>query len=43
MGEWGSEEQLIQFGQRHESFLGEDGVRRPTQTGNWLDVLSQAK
>ncbi|KAK5952509.1 hypothetical protein OHC33_006553 [Knufia fluminis] len=43
LGQWGSEEQLIRFGERHEGFLGEDGVRRPTEAGNWVDVLSEAK
>lgn len=43
LGEWGSEEQLIRFAERHEGLLGEAGVRRPTGDGNWVDVLSKAK
>ncbi len=40
MGEWGAEEQLLQFGKDGEGILGEAGVRRPTGQGNWVDVLS---
>ncbi|KAK5091259.1 hypothetical protein LTR05_001440 [Lithohypha guttulata] len=43
LGEWGSEEQLIQFARKHEGFLEAEGVRRPMRDGNWIDVLAQAK
>jgi len=40
MGEWGSEEQLLAWGRESESILGEDGVRRPKGSGNWVDVIA---
>jgi Asp-tRNA(Asn)/Glu-tRNA(Gln) amidotransferase A subunit family amidase len=40
MGEWGSEEQLLQFGKDGEGILGEEGARRPTGNGIWVDVLA---
>lgn len=43
MGEWGSEEQLIRFGQQHEGFLGDAGLQTPTKDGNWVDVIAQAR
>jgi Asp-tRNA(Asn)/Glu-tRNA(Gln) amidotransferase A subunit family amidase len=42
MGEWGSEEQLLQFGKDGEGILGEEGVRRLRGKGKWVDVTGLA-
>ena len=44
MGDWCSEEQLIAFGREGEGFLaGGDGIRRPKDEKNWVDVLAAKK
>lgn len=40
MGEWGSEEQLLAFGEEGESLLQDSGgVRRPKDESLWFDLL----
>ncbi|KAJ9616563.1 hypothetical protein H2200_000282 [Cladophialophora chaetospira] len=44
MGDWCSEEQLIAFGKEGEAFLdGGNGIRRPKDAKNWVDVLAAKK
>ena len=44
MGDWCSEEQLIAFGKEGEAFLaGGNGIRRPKDEKNWVDVLAVKK
>ncbi|EXJ61843.1 amidase [Cladophialophora yegresii CBS 114405] len=44
MGDWCSEEQLIAFAREGESFLaGADGIRRPKDEQNWIDILAETK
>lgn len=43
MADWGMEEQLLEFGREAVGVLGEEGVRRPKPSGQWVDVLSETK
>ena len=43
MGEWGSEEQLIEFGRAGENLGGADGISKPQGKGSWIDVLASTK
>ena len=43
MGEWGSEEQLIEFGREGENLVGADGISKPTGDGSWVDVLANTE
>lgn len=43
MGEWGTEEHLFAFAEEGEGILGAEGVRRPQQAGNWVDVIAESK
>jgi hypothetical protein len=43
MGEWGSEDALLQWGRETEKWLNEEyagGRQRPT---NWVDTVAEAK
>jgi hypothetical protein len=43
MANWGMEEQLLAAAKEVEGALGDEGVRRPHPSGQWLDVLSDAR
>ena len=40
MADWGMEEQLLEFGGEAKGILGEESVRRPKHSEQWIDVLS---
>jgi hypothetical protein len=43
MGEWGAEDQLIDFGREGEKMLSADVIARPKPKGAWLDVIESTK
>ncbi len=43
MGEWGSEEQLIDFGREGEILVGAGGISKPSGEESWIDVLADTK